>query len=299
MTPYLSGVPKPFLNESLASWIQRVCQIYDLTLDRFHETFATSGGSDPDLCLTSNQLPNVAKMCGLQIQDFDAIKNCFCRLAERQNLQRLLLTRLKDGYTYQFCSQCWLEDKIPYFRLEWRFKHSKYCLIHKTELQANCPSCGRVLAMHRALLGGTYRPPPVPHLATCLYCRTNLRLALVANNDEDGNHEAKVTKNIAFQKALISAVIHNYFFIQPLPERWNLDGMLALIEGVGLETPDEKSTAVLNQFEQDDLDMLRNIVRTSLRGPKWLMPGHPKRRNLARTAFQFWSNKIYPSADDY
>lgn len=297
MTIQLSGIPKPFFNESLASWIQRVCQVYDLTLDRFHETFSTSGGLDADLCLTSEQLLNVAKICGLRIEHFRVIQDCFCKLVERQALQRLLLTTSKDKYLYRFCPQCWSEDKIPYFRIEWRFRHGKYCLKHHSELRSQCPSCGKILPMHRALLGGTYKPPPVLDLATCLYCRANLRAnAIELNQFTDCSVE--VANNIAFQKAIISAILHDHFFIQPFPEKWSLDEMLILIEGVGLEVPDDRSTAVLAQFGLEDLSTLRSIVRRSLRGVKWLMPGHPRRRKLARTVFPLWLVKIFPSTDD-
>lgn len=297
MTIQLSGIPKPFFNESLASWIQRVCQVYDLTLDRFHETFSTSGGLDPDLCLTSEQLLNVAKICGLRIEHFRIIQDCFCKLVERQALQRLLLTTSKDKYLYRFCPQCWSEDKIPYFRVEWRFRHGKYCLKHQSELRSECPCCGKVLAMHRALLGGTYKPPPVPDLATCLYCRANLRSNAI-EADQFTDCSAEVVNNIAFQRAVISAMLHDYFFIQPFTEKWSLDQMLILIEGVGLETPDDRATSILAHFGPDDLSTLRGIVLRSLQGFKWLMPGHSRRQKLARSIFPLWITKIFPSTDD-
>jgi hypothetical protein len=267
MTIQLSGIPKPFFNESLASWIQRVCQVYDLTLNRFHETFSTSGGLDPDLCLTSEQLLNVAKICNLRMEDFRIIQDCFCKLAERQPLQRLLLTTSKDKYSYRFCPQCWSEDKIPYFRIEWRFRHGKYCFKHQLKLRSECPYCGKVLAMHRALLGGTIKPPPVLDLATCLYCREDLRANAIERN-QFTDCPAEVESNIAFQRTVISATLHNYFLIQPLKEKWSLDQMLILIEGVGLEVPDGRSTAAHAQFGPEDLRTLRGIVRRSLRKVK-------------------------------
>lgn len=210
-------------------------------------------------CLTSKQLLNVAKISGLKIEHFRVIQDCFCKLAERQTLQRLLLTTSKDKYLYRFCPQCWSEDKIPYFRIEWRFRHGKYCLKHQSELRSECPSCGKVLAMHRALLGGTYKPPPVPDLATCLYCRANLR-ANVIEVSQFSDCRAEVVNNIAFQKAIISAMLHDHFFIQPFTEKWSLDEMLILIESVGLEVPDDRSTAVLDQFGLEDLITLRRVI---------------------------------------
>jgi hypothetical protein len=214
MTIQLSGIPKPFGNESLASWIQRVCQVYDLTLDRFHETFSTSGGPDADFCLTSEQLLNIAKIAGFGIEHFRVIQECFCQLENRKAFQKYCLTISKDKFLYRYCPQCWKEDKTPYFRVEWRLRDGNYCLKHKTELRSECPYCGKFLAMHRSMLGGTYDPPPSPDLATCLYCRANLR-ANAIDADKFTDCGIEVTNNIDDQKLLISLMLYDYFFIQP------------------------------------------------------------------------------------
>lgn len=296
MNLYLPGIPPPFHNESLASWIQRICQIYDLTFTRFHRTFSTSNRMDVDLCATSPQLIQITQICGIKFEYVKTIQASFCRLAEQPKLQRLLLTRLRDGYDYRFCPRCWSDDKIPYFRLEWRFRHCEYCLIHKTKLETHCLACGHGLATHRAMLGGTSHPAPVPHLAICLYCRKDLRSAGAIIAAEQPALEA--LNNVKLAKAIVSAVVHGYFLIEPFQERRSLNEMLQLLDGVGLEPPDEKTTKILAGFERADLELLRGVIAAAVRGTRWLMPGHPRRKVFARTAFRFWLEKIYPEVDD-
>jgi hypothetical protein len=295
MNVHLSGVPAPFYNESLASWIQRVCQVYDLTFSRFHEIFATSGGLDADLCLTSEQLPGIERICGFQPQDVSLFRHCFCRLKDQPNLQRLLLHHARDGYTYRYCPECWANDRPPYLRLEWRFRNCEYCFVHRHKLETSCHSCGTALPTHRSLMGGTRKPPPVSHMATCLYCRADLRSVL----PNEINCEAEVVKKIAFQKAVISAVLHGYFLVQPFSTRRSLNQMLTLMEGVGLEPPDKKSTAILAQFDADDRSMLLDVLNAAVRGVKWLRPGHPRRRRMARESFGFWQENDNLTAGEW
>lgn len=286
MEDYLSGIPMPIACESLASWIQRVCQVYDLTYDRFHETFGTLANVDPDLCLTRTQIKPVAQLCGLPESGFTMIENCFCRFAEQPSLRKLLLTQSTRLPLYRYCAECWSTDPVPFLRLEWRFRHWTYCPRHRTALKKICPSCKKLLAMHRAVLGGTTNPPPVLNLATCLYCRTDMRSAVhsphVAENDPT------LSTKIAFQQAIVSAVLHGHFHIEPFDQKRDLDQLMILMNGVGLEAPDQKTSRILNQFGHDDLATLEWVLTRALQGAKWLRPGHPRRRHLPRTSFQFW-----------
>lgn len=282
----LPGIPKPIYNESLASWVQRVCQVYDLTFDRFHKTFSTSGGPDADLCLTADQLSGLAALAGLSPSETGIFRGCFCRLATIPELQKLLLHPLRDGYSYRFCPDCWATDKIPYLRVEWRFRHCEHCFIHKTRLRARCHSCKRPLAMHRSVLGGTTTPPPVPHLAVCLHCRADLRSRTGASlsGSTEGSFE-----QIELQRAIISSVLHGYFRIAPFSEKRDVAELLFIMEHVGLEAADEKSLAVLRQFDERDQSVLREILRTALGGARWLRPGHPRRKRIARELYGLWS----------
>lgn len=235
MNNHLSGIPAPIPCESLISWIQRVCQIYDLTYSRFHTTFETVGGVDADLCMTSNHIPNVARLCRLSPSDFVMLENSFCRFAERPELRRLLNFQSNKRPLYRFCAQCWATEPIPFLRLEWRFKVWEFCPHHHTPLRETCPSCKQPLAMHRSILGGTTTPAPVPNLAFCLYCRADMRLVQFWPLPTSlGKQE--FSNKISFQRAVVSAVLHDYLFVEPFQEKFELPYIFTLTDEVNTET---------------------------------------------------------------
>lgn len=283
----LAGIPKPFVNESLSSWIQRVCQVYDLTFERFHELFSTLGGADADLCLTSDQLSYLAKVCGLHIADFYLIEKSFCRIVRRPNLQKLLLSGSVDGYTYRFCPHCLAEDRIPYFRFEWRFRHYEYCLTHQTELRAQCDSCGKAIPMHRAQLGGTYHPPPTSNLATCLYCRSDLRRAHHIDTKKSNN----LAEKLDWQKAVISAVLNDYFYIAPVPEKFCLEQLANLLDGFGLETPANNINT--DVFETGCLEIQRRRIKAA-ENIKSFVPFKRKCPMWAQSSYRTLIYSAYP-----
>lgn len=169
MSNFFPGIPKPISNESLVSWMQRVCQVYGLTFSRFHDTFETS--------------PNI--------------------------------------------------DPIPYLRLEWRFKHWRYCPIHRNPLSTKCPSCSKPLAMHRSILGGTVFPIAVANIAICLFCREDVRFPKYHRKDIIQD-DADMAAIVAFQRTVISAVMHDYFFLQSSEEKLRLEELIRILERIGL-----------------------------------------------------------------
>lgn len=233
MSEFFPGIPKPISNESLASWMQRVCQVYGLTFSRFHDTFETSPNIDPDLCMSESRLKAVAEACGIPLVDMQLIQNCFCKFADRPYLRKLLLTQSNGNPLYQFCGQCLATDKIPYLRLEWRFKHWQYCPIHRNPLSTKCPSCSKPLAMHRSILAGTVSPVAVPNIAMCLFCREDIRASKHHRKDIIQD-DADMAAIIAFQSAVISAVMHDYFLLEFSEEKHRLEELIGIFERIGL-----------------------------------------------------------------
>jgi len=292
MQQYIPTIPTPFLNESLASWIQRICQVYDLTLNRFHESFPTLSDKDIDLCLTSRHLGEIIKKYKISASHVQLINESFCRLAERPNLQSLLLMDVIDGYSYRFCPACWATDKIPYMRIEWRFRTSEYCFVHHSNLQSACHSCGKCVPIHRSILGGSIMPPPASNLAMCFYCRADLRKT---PDDIELNLKAatQLKNRVNLQKAIISAVLHNYFVIAPFPEKYSLDHLPVMLDGAGLHILNAgASTMLFTTFENGSLNTLRKILCTALRGNTWLKAGHPIQRKLSRKAANLRKQKV-------
>lgn len=95
--------------------------------------------------------------------------------------------------------------------------------------------------------------------------------------------------------AVLSAVVHGYIQIEPFDEKFSLNQMLLLMNGVGLEAPDARSSRVLSKLGRGDRSRLRWVLDEALRQAVWLQPGQPKREMLARTGFRVWNR---PDPDD-
>jgi hypothetical protein len=90
---------------------------------------------------------------------------------------------------------------------------------------------------------------------------------------------------VTLQKAIISAVLHNYFVIAPFPEKYSLDHLPVMLDGAGLHILNAgASTMLFTTYENGNLNTLRKILFTALRGNTWLKTGHPRKRKLSRKA---------------
>ncbi len=67
----------------------------------------------------------------------------------------------------QYCPRCLAEDRIPYYRLQWRFSWQTVCAKHGCGLLDRCHHCDAVLEPHRLILG-------TPHIGVCFTCRGTL-----------------------------------------------------------------------------------------------------------------------------
>jgi hypothetical protein len=286
---HLAGISAPLQGESLASWIQRVCQIYDLTLGRFHATFGTTQCADSDLCMTSRDLRRVAGICRLPFSDFRMIENSFCRLATRPDLQALLLFQESGRPLYRFCPECWVDDRIPYLRLEWRFKHWVFCPVHRVPLLEQCPMCKRPLAMHRSVLGGTVMPRPVLSMAYCLHCRADMRLNDMTN-ELDMLDEEELTLSFEWQRAVVSALLHGDFQINRREEESNMRSLMAFIESAVVANASGQSSQTLGHRKMCSPEEFQWLVNETCDKVNWFESGHPIRMDLARTVLQVWKS---------
>lgn len=274
-------VPPPFCNESLASWLQRLCQIYDLSFPKFQKIFSTSGNTDPDLFFSTAQFHELLEICGVSKRDALLIDLTFCRFLERPNLRALLLDEQVDGYSYRFCPTCFAEDPVPYLRIEWRFRTTEYCFAHHCDLKNSCGKCGKHIPILRTILSGSNAPAPVAHLAICLFCRESLSSPPALTKFE-GNAALQLRNRTSVQKAIVAAVIHDYFVVHPFLGRYSLDLLPRIVSGIGLELLFAGSDAPPHHLGTSDLDSLRKILESTFRGNTWLQPGHARRQRLIR-----------------
>jgi hypothetical protein len=271
----LSNVPAPIATESLNSWIQRVCQIYDLTFNRFYETFNIAPCIDPDLSMQKEDFTRISHISKIPGSDFKFISNSFCRIKNFPELKSLLLSQTNGLPAYRFCTKCWSNDEIPFLRLEWRFKAWKYCPIHDLPLGTTCHECHSHLAVHRSILGGSRKPSPVFNLAFCLHCRSDLRLG---NTNQTLNESQKkcIREQIQFQRALISTILHGHFFIAPFKDTLPLHALTEFIERIGLD-PDVMGVNILHP--QITIEEIRTLLKKYQKRPSYPM----KPRTISQT----------------
>jgi hypothetical protein len=284
----LAKIPHPFIDESLASWIHRICQVYDLTFTRFKKIFKTTENTDPDMYLTKQQLHQLLIICDLKTTDTQYIEAIFCKFVERKNLQALLLTHDVDGYSYRYCPICWKNDSIPYMRIEWRFRTSEFCFEHEIDLLSRCSFCAEPIPIHRALLSGSHAPPPLLHLAQCTNCRSDLRLT---PNSPDFGMKAKhqMKERIKLQRTIVSAVQHNYFMLDFSPKKYALELLLNSLIGINPPINQTKSDLICYTLDSQEIMRLRKILLPAFRGTIWFIPRHPAHKKLVQKALTLWN----------
>lgn len=287
MSSYLPGIPAPFENESLASWIQRACQVYDFTFDRFHITFGTNRNVDIDLCMTPRDLRRVANMCRIPFSAFKNIEISFCRFVIQKRQQTLLFFQASGRPLYRFCPECWVQDKIPFLRLAWRLKSCLFCPVHKIPLPHQCPWCKAPLAMHRSILGGSAIPPPTPSIAICLHCGTDMRLYR-PKNDTVKLDEKELTFSIACQQRLIAAIFYESARAKEIEEQRYMQSLLKFIDDALPPAAINQSTQIPESREEWNSEAFGCVVDDMCEKNDWYKQQHPLRVALAQTAFHLW-----------
>src|SRR3569833_3440259 len=94
---YLPGLPAPFQCESVGSWMQRVCQVYDLTFSKFHESFGTTQSIDPDLAFRFNDFKRFSRISRIPNHKFWVMRNILGRIAQNSRLRTLRRRRPGGG----------------------------------------------------------------------------------------------------------------------------------------------------------------------------------------------------------
>lgn len=210
------GTPRPFLCESFGSWVQRVCQHFQLTHASFYRLTRIDVSKDADLTLNLAKCRRIASLFGLVEDDFACMRLMFERVAAQKSMRFFLNFREDGKPAHRFCPCCLRADATPYYRLEWRFKHWTVCPLHRVKMEDACQSCGSAPQMHKTMLSGNRG---VPSLAYCCACWSDLRGSQAAT----GSEECQETEDAAATgRAVVSAVILGYFGILGFKSNWKL-----------------------------------------------------------------------------
>ena len=157
----LHATPKPFIDESFASWLQRICTRHACSMHWLTRFLRLPVGGDPDLSIRIENMPRLAETTGMAADwhFLVAYLELMTAQPEHKHTHKTLKSR-----TYRWCPTCFFLDREPYFRLSWRFGPPK-CLVHGTLLLSRCGSCGT-----GANLGRTSYLGSGLNMAHCHHC---------------------------------------------------------------------------------------------------------------------------------
>ena len=139
-------VPQPLKNELFSSWIVRTAYAHkthphtfeNLYLDLPQKLFS----KDIDISIDKETIQRVQNKCRDKVNIFSLTMQTYDTYLQEKvipNGFNKFITALK------YCPQCLKEDKIPYFRKEWKVIFSTICFQHHCFLYNSCPHCKSTL----------------------------------------------------------------------------------------------------------------------------------------------------------
>jgi hypothetical protein len=165
--PSLLSVPMPLIDESPASWLLRICQLHQCSMQSIHDLFEIERTNDPDLNLTAGSLISIAYGTQVQMEAVERLGRAFSLVRRSLVLRKQLYCDRNRLPLYRFCYRCLANDATPYWRIAWRFAEWKICPIHMLPMQDRCPHCGGFLTPNNPNLKCD---PTVGDLPICIKC---------------------------------------------------------------------------------------------------------------------------------
>lgn len=168
----LHATPKPFIDESFASWLQRICTRHACSMHWLTQFLGLPVRGDPDLGIRIEHMPRLAETTGMATDWHFLVAHLDLLKAHPEHgiIHKILKSR-----TYRWCPTCFFLDRDPYFRRSWRFGPPK-CLVHGTRLLSRCGWCGAGANLGRtSYLGGSL------NMGHCHHCGQWLGMAPVSD----------------------------------------------------------------------------------------------------------------------
>jgi TniQ len=165
--------PIPLPDESIGSWVQRLCGSHIYSFVRL----ALITGLKPrmfdwDLGLEEDQQRAFLASAGLSEENF---ASCFLGRKDAPQIFLYDWARFeKSKPSYAWCPHCFATDVEPYLRWKWRLNKTTHCELHGEDLHTKCRHCWNELRTHRSLLLQSARAPWIPNLAYCGSCAAPL-----------------------------------------------------------------------------------------------------------------------------
>ena len=158
--------PSPQQNELLSSWLVRVARLHDTKTTSFTNMHFKEYPKniiwqrDLDIWCPENLITRISQKSHLSKEE---IFNMTLRSYEgklREHIHGRTRTHfiqslgnychIKRNGGLRFCPECFKEDKVPYFRKEWRLSFYTACTKHQCFLHNRCPTCNSPLTISKS-----------------------------------------------------------------------------------------------------------------------------------------------------
>lgn len=152
MTPCLLASPEPFLDESPASWVQRISGAHQYPLSVLSQvTNIYPRQADWDYHVTNDSWSTLLSLANAGTNTCGEARFALNTLRLRLPLRRHLFL-VRERPCYRWCSACFSTDLEPYLRWHWRLAASTRCHVHRCQLEERCQWCKSPLNVTRAVL---------------------------------------------------------------------------------------------------------------------------------------------------
>ncbi|MDP3522526.1 MAG: TniQ family protein [Hydrogenophaga sp.] len=170
----LVDVPNHEFMESPSSWLTRVALRQVVSTQELARFFGLKVGTDWEMRFGLHSLDELASSHTMASGSFKMVDSVLSRLARLDpSGQRYLLSHSGMAY-HRFCPACLANDRIKYFRVEWRFNCWRWCPLHKCLLLDCCPHCKKRVALPGNMFTAGPTEQGVASLDRCLYCAKQL-----------------------------------------------------------------------------------------------------------------------------
>lgn len=133
-------IPSILKDESLSSYIARICQMHSVYPNALLQGLSMRKFSDCDLEISPKDLKELVNGTKLIDHDIALLTSPFYKIRSKFLARTFLNFDNHVGY-YKYCPECLESDPVPYWRWEWRFKHYEICLVHRSRLFDRCYNC--------------------------------------------------------------------------------------------------------------------------------------------------------------
>lgn len=210
--------------ESPASWLSRVALSQHVPLREVRRVFGLPNTRELDFFFAGR---SISKIVSRKIDQrapewqqsniawrFRAIESVLrhLRYIDQRGRRYLLGSRAKPEYRY--CPVCLAGDRVPYFRIEWRFRCWHWCPLHQCLLKDKCSACDSRIVLPIDMINAGKDEAGVALLDRCMACEHHLSLNWQAELNSIPQEQLTSLEHCLLMngRAVLSAMKFGYMF---------------------------------------------------------------------------------------